>query len=52
MSYDEIAVLMAMNRNSVAQLISRARIELRDALRKTALRTIRRRRRRARGRCR
>jgi RNA polymerase sigma factor (sigma-70 family) len=40
LSYDEIAVLMAMNRNSVAQLISRARIALRDALRHTALRTI------------
>ena len=31
---------MGMNRNSVAQLISRARIALRDALRQTALRTI------------
>src|ERR687895_708944 len=33
LSYDEIAELMDMNRNSVAQLISRARINLRDALR-------------------
>ena len=40
LSYDEIAVLMAMNRNSVAQLISRARIALRSALRHTALHTI------------
>ena len=40
LSYDEIAELMAMNRNSVAQLISRARIALRDALRRTALRSI------------
>jgi RNA polymerase sigma-70 factor (ECF subfamily) len=37
LSYDEIAELMEMNRNSVAQLISRARINLRDALRGTAL---------------
>ena len=40
MSYDEIAGLMGMNRNSVAQLISRARIGLRDALRRTALQSI------------
>ena len=40
LSYDEIAELMGMNRNSVAQLISRARIALRDALRRTALRSI------------
>jgi RNA polymerase sigma factor (sigma-70 family) len=37
MSYDEIAEVMGMNRNSVAQLISRARIGLRDELRGTAL---------------
>ena len=37
LSYDEIAERMGMNRNSVAQLISRARIGLRDALRRTAL---------------
>ena len=40
MSYDEIAEVMDMNRNSVAQLISRARIKLRDELRGTALATI------------
>jgi RNA polymerase sigma-70 factor (ECF subfamily) len=40
LSYDEIAELMGMNRNSVAQLISRARISLREALRGTALRSI------------
>jgi RNA polymerase sigma factor (sigma-70 family) len=40
LSYDEIAELMDMNRNSVAQLISRARINLRDALRGTALASI------------
>jgi RNA polymerase sigma factor (sigma-70 family) len=40
LSYDEIAELMALNRNAVAQLISRARIALRDALRRTALRSI------------
>jgi RNA polymerase sigma factor (sigma-70 family) len=39
-SYDEIAEQMGMNRNSVAQLISRARIGLRDALRRTALLSI------------
>jgi RNA polymerase sigma factor (sigma-70 family) len=39
-SYDEIAADMGMNRNSVAQLISRARIGLRDALRRTALLSI------------
>jgi RNA polymerase sigma-70 factor (ECF subfamily) len=36
-SYDEIAEIMGMNRNSVAQLISRARIKLRDELRGGAL---------------
>ncbi len=40
LSYDEIAELMEMNRNSVAQLISRARINLRDELRGTALASI------------
>jgi RNA polymerase sigma-70 factor (ECF subfamily) len=40
LSYDEIAEIMGMNRNSVAQLISRARINLRDALRGTAMRSI------------
>jgi RNA polymerase sigma factor (sigma-70 family) len=40
LSYDEIAELLDMNRNSVAQLISRARINLRDALRGTALASI------------
>jgi RNA polymerase sigma factor (sigma-70 family) len=40
LSYDEIAELMEMNRNSVAQLISRARINLRDALRGTALASV------------
>ena len=40
LSYDEIAEIMDMNRNSVAQLISRARIGLRDALRGTALASI------------
>lgn len=37
LSYDEIAEMMGMNRNSVAQLISRARIKLRDELRGSAL---------------
>jgi RNA polymerase sigma-70 factor (ECF subfamily) len=40
LSYDEIAASMGMNRNSVAQLISRARINLRDALRGSALASI------------
>jgi RNA polymerase sigma factor (sigma-70 family) len=40
MSYDEIAEIMGMNRNSVAQLISRARIKLRDELRGTAMASI------------
>ncbi len=40
LSYDEIAELMELNRNSVAQLISRARINLRDALRGTALASV------------
>lgn len=37
LSYDEIAEMLGMNRNSVAQLISRARIKLRDELRGSAL---------------
>jgi RNA polymerase sigma-70 factor (ECF subfamily) len=40
LSYDEIAVTMEMNRNSVAQLISRARLNLRAELRGTALESI------------
>jgi len=40
LSYDEIAAVMDMNRNSVAQLISRARINLRDELRGTALTSV------------
>jgi RNA polymerase sigma factor (sigma-70 family) len=40
LSYDEIAEIMDLNRNSVAQLISRARISLRDALRGTAVASI------------
>ena len=40
LSYDEIAEIMDMNRNSVAQLISRARISLRDELRGGALASI------------
>jgi RNA polymerase sigma factor (sigma-70 family) len=37
LSYGEVAEIMGMNQNSVAQLISRARINLRDGLRQTAL---------------
>lgn len=40
LSYDEIAEIMDMNRNSVAQLISRARIKLRDELQGSALASI------------
>ena len=40
LSYDEIAEIMAMNRNSVAQLISRARLNLRAELRGAALGSI------------
>jgi len=40
LSYDEIAEIMDMNRNSVAQLISRARIKLRDELRGETLSSI------------
>ena len=39
-SYDEIAEIMGMDRTSVAELISGARIELRDELRDTALASI------------
>jgi RNA polymerase sigma factor (sigma-70 family) len=39
-SYDEIAAIMGSDRTSVAQLIARARIELRDELRGTALASI------------
>jgi RNA polymerase sigma factor (sigma-70 family) len=37
LSYDQVADVMGMNRNSVAQLISRARLNLRDGLRRGAL---------------
>jgi RNA polymerase sigma factor (sigma-70 family) len=37
LSYDEVAEIMGMNRNAVAQLISRARLNLREALRRGAL---------------
>jgi RNA polymerase sigma-70 factor (ECF subfamily) len=40
LSYDEIGAIMQMNRNSVAQLISRGRINLRDELRGTTLATV------------
>ena len=40
MSYDEVGEIMGMKRNAVAQLISRARISLRDELRGTALASI------------
>jgi RNA polymerase sigma factor (sigma-70 family) len=40
LSYDQVAEIMGMNRNSVAQLISRARLNLRDALRRGALGSI------------
>ncbi|MCW3017518.1 MAG: sigma-70 family polymerase sigma factor [Solirubrobacterales bacterium] len=40
LSYDEIAEIMDMNRNSVAQLISRARIRLRDEVQGSALASI------------
>ena len=39
-SYDEIATIMEMNRSSVAQLISRARINLRDEMGGTVLATV------------
>ncbi len=37
LSYDEIGAVMGMKRNAVAQLISRARLNLRDALRRAAV---------------
>jgi RNA polymerase sigma factor (sigma-70 family) len=37
LSYDQVADVMGMNRNSVAQLISRARLNLRDGMRRGAL---------------
>jgi RNA polymerase sigma-70 factor (ECF subfamily) len=40
LSYDEIGELMGLNRNAVAQLISRARIALRDLLRGSALASV------------
>jgi RNA polymerase sigma-70 factor (ECF subfamily) len=40
LSYDEIGELMGLNRNAVAQLVSRARIKLRDLLRGSALASI------------
>jgi len=40
LSYDEIAAITGMNRNTVAQLISRARINLLDELRGTPLASI------------
>jgi RNA polymerase sigma factor (sigma-70 family) len=40
LSYDQIAEIMDLNTNAVAQLISRARIKLRDAVRGTALASI------------
>jgi RNA polymerase sigma factor (sigma-70 family) len=40
LSYDEVAEVMGLNRNAVAQLISRARLNLRDALRRGALGSI------------
>jgi len=40
LSYGEVAQIMGMNQNSVAQLISRARINLRDGLRQTALASV------------
>ena len=40
LSYGEIATIMEMNRSTVAQLISRARINLSDELRGTALATV------------
>jgi RNA polymerase sigma factor (sigma-70 family) len=40
LSYDEIAAIMEINRNTVSQLISRARINLRDELGGTALASV------------
>ncbi len=41
LSYDEIGEIMDLNRNAVAQLISRARIRLRELLRGDALASVR-----------
>jgi RNA polymerase sigma factor (sigma-70 family) len=40
LSYDEIGELMDLNRNAVAQLVSRSRIKLRDLLRGSALASV------------
>jgi RNA polymerase sigma factor (sigma-70 family) len=40
LSYDEIGEIMGLNRNAVAQLVSRARIKLRDLLRGSALASV------------
>jgi RNA polymerase sigma-70 factor (ECF subfamily) len=40
LSYDEIGEIMGLNRNAVAQLVSRARIKLRDLLRGSELASI------------
>jgi RNA polymerase sigma factor (sigma-70 family) len=40
LSYDEIGAIMGLNRNAVAQLVSRARIKLRDLLRGAALASV------------
>lgn len=40
LSYDEIAAILEVNGNTVAQLISRARINLRDEMRGTALASV------------
>ncbi|HEX4115362.1 MAG TPA: sigma-70 family RNA polymerase sigma factor [Solirubrobacteraceae bacterium] len=40
LSYDEIGELMGLNRNAVAQLVSRSRIKLRDLLRGSALASV------------
>lgn len=40
LSYDEIGEIMGLNRNAVAQLVSRARLKLRDLLRGGALASV------------
>jgi RNA polymerase sigma factor (sigma-70 family) len=40
LSYDDIGTIMGLNRNAVAQLVSRARIKLRDELRGGALASV------------
>jgi RNA polymerase sigma factor (sigma-70 family) len=40
LSYDEIGEIMGLSRNAVAQLVSRARIKLRDLLRSSALASV------------